>query len=393
MERFLDFEFKKEAKLLPLFFNQSLRAVAISLLCLFSSVYIYKTFFSLTDCQNIALLAVFIFFFSLFGFKLISNLFAEELSLKLGLKKQIHFGLTFLVFCLGILFFSLKWPLAIFLAGPIWGLATGFYWFGLHGLMIKTGRADAFGKELGIVSAMRTTLLLATPILGGILVSLAGFGALFAVSLFFTLLSALVLRPIREKKIHYDTGLNEILGLIKTHKRPFLAYLGDSAGNTIYTVVIPLYIFLILKKELSLGEFFSLSMIIVALFELMIGRWADVKGKRQLISFGAIMSFLVWLGRTLTRQIGVLFVFDVVDRITASMTGIPLNVLTYQKALDGGSTGRAILFREIAITTGSILACLFLIFLVLLQIELRFSFLLAGLFTLLPLLIVRRRKE
>lgn len=389
MERFLDFQFRKEVKLWPLFLNQSFRAVAVSLLSLFSSIYIYKTLLSLTNQESIALLSVFIFFLGLYGFKLISTLFAEELSLKLGLKKQIYFGLLFLALCLFILALSLKQPLWLFWASVFWGLATGFYWFGRHGLMAKMGRVGAFGKELGMIGACNTLLLLAVPFLGGVLINFAGYKALFGSCLFFVFLSFLSLKPVREKKTHYDTNLTEILNLFRTHKRTFLAYLGDSAGRTIYGVVIPLYIFLILKKELSLGEFFSLSMILVALINLVTGRWVDIKGKRKVIGFGAVISFLVWFGRLLSRNVSVLFVFDVLDRITAGMTGIPLSVLSYEKALDGHSTGRAVLFREMAMTCGSIIACLLLITMALLGIELKFSFLVAGVFSLLPLLIVR----
>ena len=99
---------------------------------------------------------------------------------------------------------------------------------------------------------------------------------------------------------------------------------------------------------------------------------------------------MVWLGRALTVNIGIWLILDVLDRMTVSMTGIPLGVLSYQKALDGHSTGRALLFRETAIAVGSILACLLLITVTALKIELRFAFLTAGFFSLLPLLIIKK---
>ncbi len=387
--KFWDFQFRRDTKLWPLFLNQSFRAVAVSLFSLFSSVYIYKTIFSLFGQEKLALLAVFSFFLCVSLFKLISNLFAEEWALKMGLKKQIYLGLTLLIFSFLFLLFSFKWPLLLFFASPFLGLAAGFYWFGRLGLMAKIGQEKAFGKALGTVGAIRIIFLLAVPFLGGVLINFAGYPALFIACLFFVFLSFFSLKSVREKKTHYDTNLSEVFRLFKTHKKMFLAYLGDSVGLTIYGVVIPLYLFLILKKELSLGEFFSLSMILVALINLLIGRWVDLKGKKGLIGFGAVFSSLVWLGRLLTFDIGPLFIFDIVDRITSGMTGIPLEVLTYEKALDGHATGRAVLFREIAVVIGSCFACGFLILLVLLGIELRFSFLAASLFSLLPILVAR----
>ncbi len=393
MERFLDFQFKKEIKLLPVFLNQSLRSVAVSLLSLFSSIYIYKTFLSLTNQTNLALLAVFIYFLGLYVTKFISNLFAEELSLRIGLKKQVYLGLLFLIYCLLIFILSLKWPLVVFLASPAWGLATGFYWFGLHGLMIKVGHNGAFGKEIGIAGLITTLFLLAVPILGGALINFAGYKALFITSLLFVVLSMLSIRKVEERRTNHDTDLNEVLGLFKTHKRMVLAYIGDSIAAAVYGVIIPLYLFLILKKELALGEFFSLSMILVALLNLFIGRWADIKSKRKLVAYGSVFQALVWLSRIFTQKIGFLFALDIVDRITDGMVGIPMNVMTYQKAIDGHSTGRAILFREIAIVIGSIIACLLLIVLALLKVELKFYFLIPALSSFLPLLIIKRPSE
>lgn len=391
MERFLDFEFKKETKLLPFFLNQSFRAVSVSLLSLFSSIYIYKTLFERTSQIKIALLAVAIYFLGIYGFKFISNLFAEELSLRLGLKRQIYFGLAFAAACLTILILSLKWPLLLFLASPFWGLSTGFYWFGTHGMRVKLGQEGAFGKEIGMIELISTIFLLAVPFLGGVLIKLAGYQALFGASLFFLFLAALSTIGLKEEKTRHDTCAAEIFQLFKAHKGAFLAYVGDTMGATIYSIVIPLWLFLILKKELALGEFFSLSMVIVAVINLFVGRWTDIKGKKGLIIYGSILQVLVWFGRMFTRGVSVLFILDIADRITGGMVGIPLSVLSYEKALEDHSTGRAILFRESAVTIGGILTCILFMVWVWLGLELQWIFAIGALSSLLPILLVRAK--
>ena len=392
MERFLDFQIRREVKLLPLFLNQSFRSVAVSLLSLFSSIYIYKTIFALTGQERVALLSVFIYFLCVYGFKFISNLFAEELSLRIGLKKQIHLGLIFSVISLSILFFSLKWPLLLFLASPFWGIATGFYWFGCHGMMVKLGDGAAFGKELGILGLISTLFLLGVPFFGGVLIGWAGYQALFMAALIFMLLSTLSILSMKEEKTRHDTCVTEVFQLFKAHKRAFLAYVGDTMGTVIYAIVIPLYLFLILGKELSLGEFFSLSMVVVATINLFIGRWVDVRGKRGLIVYGSILQVLVWSARMLTKGIGILFTLDIFDRVTGGMVGIPLNVISYEKAIEDHSTGRAVLFRELAITIGGILTCGLLIIWAWLEIDLRWTFIIGALSSLLPILTVKPKK-
>ncbi|MFC1727781.1 MFS transporter [Patescibacteria group bacterium] len=390
MHRFLDFQLRKEIKLWPLALNQTFRGVAVSLLGLFSSIYIYKTIFQLTGQQKLAFLAVFTYFLVLYVFKFIGNLFAEEISLRLGLKKPMYLGLISFAVCFLLMYFSSSLVWLIFLAAPFWGMATGFYWFGSHGLMVKLGREGHFGRESGLVSLVTTLPLIGVPFLGGILIRLVGYQALFGSALIFILLSALALSRIKEVKTRHDTNFIEVFKLFKTHKGPLSGYMGDNIAASTYSIVIPLYLFLILEKELSLGGFFSLSMVVVALLNIIIGRWADVRGNRGLVVYGSIVQAFVWLARIFTRNIGAFFSLDIADRITDTMVAIPLQVSTYQKALDGHSTGRAVLFREISYTIGGFITCLILIIWVILGIELKWFFLVSVVASFLPILSVKK---
>lgn len=307
--------------------------------------------------------------------------------MRAGLKKQVWLGLIFLALTLAFLFFSQRFSFLLFPAAVFWGMSTGFYWFGRHGLMAKLAENGHYGLALGRQEVFSLIPLLSSPILGGILINFFGYGALFSVSLFFILLSLFTLRPAPEERTHIDTSPAEILSLFKTHKRMFLAYFGDSAAANIYVIVFPLYLFLILGRELSIGEFFSLALILVAVLNFLIGKFVDLRGKRELIGFGSVFSFFIWMGRVIFRQVQILFFLDVSDRVVEKMTSIPLSVLTYEKALDSRATGRAVLFREMAIEMGAIFVCLMLLILQ----DLRLSFVLAAILTSLPLLLVRKR--
>lgn len=369
---------KSKPDLLPLYLTQSLRQFATSLLSLFSAIYIYKTLGSLSF--------VFLFFFLYHLLKLLANFWAEEFSLKLGLKKQVYFGQVFLFLTVASFLFSKKYPILLLPAAVSWGLSAGFYWFGRHGLMAKIAHFGKYGQALGKQAIFNLIPLLASPIFGGILINYFGYWALFSVSMFFIIFSILTLTPIPEKKTHYDTSPVEVLRLFRTHKKMFLAYFGDSAAARVYAICFPLYLFLILGRELSIGGFFSFSLILVAILRFLIGKFVDVRGKRELIAFGSVFSFFIWTGRVIAKEVNFLFFLDVSDRVVEKMTSIPLNVLTYEKAVDSGATGRAVLFREIAIEMGAIFVCLTL----LLLNNLRLSFVLAAFLTLFPLLLLRK---
>lgn len=388
MERFWDFKIKKEIELLPLFLNESFRGVVITLLSLFSSIFVYRIFFSLSGQGKIALLAAVLYYLGVEIFKFLATLAAEELSLRFGLKKQIYIGEIFLMLCLIALFFSQNKPALLVFASIFLGVSSGFFWFGRHGMLAKIGEERAFGKELGVSSVINTLLMFCTPFLGGVLVSIGGYPTMFVASLFVVLVGASFLKGISEKKTQHDTTLGEVLGLFMAHPRDFLAYAGNAAAGQIGVVIFPLYLFFILKKELSLGEFFSLSLISAALINLWVGRWVDLRGKKTVLRMGAGSSALVWVGRALTKFVPVLLILNIIDNFTAGMTGIPLGVLSYEKAVGGHATGRAILFRELAICLGSISACILIMLVILSGLNLEFIFLGAAIFSLFPLLVI-----
>jgi len=381
----------KEKKLLPLFLSESLRSVAVSLLSFFSAIFIFKKTLAITDNEKQAFLAVFSFFTILYLFKLISTSLAENLALKSGLKTQIFLGHFLTALSLVAFAGAEKNFVFLWLAAVFWGLAIGFFWFGRHGLLTKIGEKGRFGQAIGWAGIMNTILLLGVPFLGGVLVSQFGYQALFLAAFVFVLLAFLALIPVGEQKTHRDVTLKEILKIILSHKRMTLAYFATGVVGTFYSTALILYIFHFLEKELAFGGFFSLSMLLVALVNFVVGRWVDKRGKRSLVAYGSVFTSLVWLGRFMANTVGVFLVLDVFDRIAGGMLGIPLAVLSFEKALDGRSTGRALLFREATITIGSIFACLLLIGLVLLGLELKFAFLLPMVFSLLPLLIVKKQ--
>jgi MFS family permease len=367
-----------------LFLSQGFRSLAVSFFSFFSAVYIYL--------QTNLLEAVFFFFLILYIFKIIGVGLAENLALKFGLKKQMILG-HFLTIVTGALFaVSQKMTLFIWLAAVCWGLAIGFFWFGRHGLLAKIGGKGTWGKASGVAGATETLMVLTGPFLGGILINQFGYLGLFLGAIFFTFLGVVALKPAPEEKTHKDVTFKEIFQLLATHKKTALAYFSRGGIETIYSAALILYLFFLVKKEIALGGFFSLSLILVAIVHWLVGKWVDRKGKKELIAFGAVVSFLVWSGRFFIKEVGGFLVFDVLERIAGSMLGIPLEVLSFQKAVDGGSTGRALLFRETAITAGSIFACLALLLLTFLNLPLSFSFVLGSGLSLFPLLIAKDEK-
>lgn len=375
----------KTKNLLPLFLNESLRGVAVSWLSIFSALFIYQR---ILEIANPRLALAFVFFsWSIFGFsKLLGNCLAEELSLKYGLKFQLGLGLVFMMISFALFNLAVKNVSFLVPAMLVWGFSAGVYWFGCHGLMGKLATLGEYGRAFGTSSLIGGVVHFLAPIAGGVLINLGGYRALFLAALGLIVFAFLTLLLLKGEKTHSDTSLKEVLGLFTTHKRVFLAYFSLGALGIIASTAFVLYLSLILKKELVLGEFFSVSILLVALIKFFIGKLVDWQ-KRELIVLGSATRSMVWLGRLLTRNITLLLGLNVVDSLAIGMVGMPLGVLTLEKALDGHSTGRAVLFREVAISLGDVLIGMVLGVLTIFGLPLTFGFVLAIPLALMPILV------
>ena len=376
-----------------LFLGESLRSVAVSFLSFFSAIFLYQEALALMKSQESALLTVFVFFLLLEVARVIGMYFAEKLSRRLGLRWQLNLGnfltgLTILVFLFSGKHFNFLW-----LAAALWGLAIGFFWFGREGLVTKLGERDHYGKALGWGGVISSLLLVGVPFAGGLVIKFAGYQALFILSLLFIFLSFIPLVRVSPEKTHQHATLKEVFGLFYTHKRMFITYAGTGLTLTLYSTALILYLFLLLKKELALGSFFSLSMIIATVTNFFVGQWCDRRGKRTLLIYGGFFTALAWLSRIFLFETLGFFFADITERIAGGMIGIPLEILSYEKAVDGHSTGRAILFKELAISAGSISALVLLLLLVFCHLPFKLSFIAGAVAALSPLMIVHQFGE
>lgn len=349
---------RKTKKLFPLFLNESLQQVALSWLSIFSSLFIYQRVSEVAS-KRFALAFVF-FSFSIFGVgKILGSCWAEELSLKRGLKFQLGLGLVLRGITFIFLILSIRSVFFLVPAKFLWGLSAGTYWFGWHGLVGKLGVLGKYGRTLGAASLLRGVARFLAPVVGGVLISLGGYQLLFLIAIGLLFLALLPLFTLRGERTHQDTTPKEVIRLFFTHKRAFLAYSSTGAVGTIAATAFILYLALILKKELLLGEFFSASVLLVAVIKFFLGKLVDWR-KKEFLVLGSLARGGVWLGRWLTKSIPLLLGLDVVNDLAIGMVSMPLGVLSLEKAIDGRSTGRAILFRELAITLGDLVTGLVL---------------------------------
>lgn len=367
------------------------RRIAFTLLSLFSPVYIFVSLSHLGYSQVFAMIFVLFYYFFTFLVKVLTQIISEDLSRRIGFKNTIRSSI--LPFLLFILFLTLasNQPALFLLAAFFLGIQAGLFWWGYHGYFIKKGEKEHFGQSVGRANLLETAASVLTPVLGAYLIKYLGFSSLFILSAVFMLISLLLLgKGSKTRQIH-DVKFINVINLIKNHKSVSLAYVSVGAEAIISSVVWPIFLFLFFKRVVSLGIIVSLSALTASIFAIAIGQWVDKQGERKIVGFGAPLLFFSWIIRLLDFSFFVFVIGDSLRNFGQRMVAMPLNALSYKKALEAESA-KAILFLETTQSIGILVSLLILVLLILAGGNLSWGFVLASLFSLLPLVAVVRGK-
>ena len=382
--------YKPNSDLLHLFWSGVSRRVAITMLWVFSPVYIYRLLIDSDFTQQYALMFVAAWFLLGFVSKLVFMILAEDLSRKIGFKGTIRLSVVPFIFYVIALMCADKSMFALILSALFSGVHSGLFWWGYHGYFVKSANRKHFGESLGEVNILETVAAVVTPLLGGMIIVAFSFNILFIVSILFVVMSSVLLGKDHDKRQKKDIKFSQVLNLMQKHTKTTMAYFGSSIEGTIAVIVWPIYLYLFFNGFIKLGIVVSVSGLIAALFSVFIGRWVDSRHGRQLVAFGAPIVTSSWIIKFLSTTPLFFIVADSMWQFGQRMVGLPLNALSYKKALDSDGSAAAILFRETALTMGSIFAlsvlCIFFFF----GYSIRASFILAAVFSILPLLSVLR---
>ena len=363
----------------------------MTLLSIFSPVYIYVTLTNSNYSETTAIISVLIFFILLFLIKLLALIYSEDLSRKIGFKSTIRLSIVPFLLYVPLMIFAADYPVLFIGAMILMGLHAGFFWWGYHGYFIKTGEKDHLGKSLGEANLLETIAAVATPFLGSLVTSLFSYSALFIVAAVFMVLSLVLLGKEADKRQKRDIEFSGVVRLIKKHKSMSFAYMGAGAETITYIVVWPIFLYLFFGKLISLGVVVSLGALFAALFATIIGAWADKQGERRVVSVGTLILSSSWIFRYFFRSFRAFVVVDAFRNFGQRMVNVPLMALSYRKGIEAESA-KAILFYETTSILGVFLSLIILSLWLLLGGNLADSFILLSLISLMPLIAAIKKR-
>jgi MFS family permease len=383
---------KPKKELINLFLSGVSRKISVVILSLFSPIYIFQTAVSFGWEKKFAIFTVILYYLIIFFVKLIALIFSENLSQKIGFKGTIRASLAPALLFIPSIIFASSHPYLFVTAAILWGIHAGFFWWGYHGYFVKTGDSESFGLSLGEAGLLETIALIITPFLGALITSLLGFNALFVFSAFFMILTLVFLGRDHDKRQRNDIKFDDVYFLIKEHKSISLAYIGSSAESTTYAVIWPLFLFLFFGDVISLGGIVSIAMLVAAFFSLTVGGWTDKQGEKKIVGVGTPLIVISWIIRFIDRSFTSFILADSLWNFGERMVILPLNALTYRKALESRGSATAILFRETTLIIGAVLLTLIMGALVIWGLDISVGFLIAAIFSTLPIIAVFKNR-
>jgi hypothetical protein len=367
----------------------TLRRLASELLGLFSPLYVYGIAQGLGMTIQKSILVVIVYALLIYLSKFLTLPLAENASFRFGYRRTLILStVPFFVF-IGLLVLSQSQPLLLIFVAIFWGIHAALFWFGYHGLFVKRGDHNHFGKQTGLSQALYILVGIIAPILGGLVVLNFGFQALFIAAGAIFALGVMVALLSPEIKPRRDARIANVFELFKTHKRVVMGYIGWASEAALYGAIWPVFLFILVGRILAFGEIISAAVLLAAIITYLVGLIVDRIGEKEILCLGAVVNSLTWLARIFIRAPLFIVGMDGFYRVTEQMLQIPLDVKSYKKALAGG-TGRALYFREISLGLGAVIVLTIAAVLIFLNFPLWSVFLLGAAGALAPIFATRR---
>jgi len=216
------------------------------------------------------------------------------ISNKIGLVRcwYIRVALTILLFT-GLHFLPANHSI-IFMLGIISGIESAFFWIPYNILTVRKTDEVTMGSSLAFMFNIGSAVGLVIPLIAALIIVSYGYSALFAVALFFILISLIPVLPLRKEKTHFQFSFKSIVDVARRNKHFILPEILDNLGQDA-GVLWTLFIYTAGLTVLDLGYLGVITGIIGMIVTYITGFLIDKWYKQKVIRFGAIFTTFTWI--------------------------------------------------------------------------------------------------
>lgn len=348
--------------------------LAASMMIIFEPIFLYKLNYSLIQILQFYLLVYLLYSVLIF--------FGAKLTSKIGYKHSIFFsGIFYVIYW--IVLYQIQYHPALFFAAPIFfALQKSLFWPPYHADIALHSQKIQRGREVGLLFSLIQAVSILGPVLGGGLIYLFGFKALFAIASLLMIFSAYPLFRSAEIYPKHQFHFRNLWQIFRRYPRNFFAYWGYSEDLMLMTLW-PIVIFMVVPQFFSLGLLSTVANLIAIVIMLYVGRVIDQSKQLRLLQVSSVFYGFTWFFRQFAVTLPIVFLFDSLTRTGKAMVNVPMISLTYQLT---GSNGpdHAIaysVFHELGCAAAKIITALLAIWILSVTNNINYVFILAGAFT------------
>lgn len=333
-----------------MYVSAAIRDFAVAAVGIFEPVYLYRSGFGL-DGILLFYAAVYLLFF-------LALPIGGRICRKHGYEKTILFSSPFLILYYLSLFAIPFHPAFVGVAVVALVLQKILYWPGYHANFATWMDEREEGKEISNRIAITAIATSFSPIFGGALIAVGGFGSLFVTVAALILLANAPLLRTPERFEPRSFPYSEMFRRLFNWKarRRFLSFFGY--GEQLFALAAwPVFIAIVVPDLLTLGVIVSLSRLVNVIVTLYAGHLADEGDKKRVVGSGVMFTAASWLIRPfIAGPLGV-FLIDSYYRIARNILAVPFSSMFYDHAKRGDVMVRVV-FGEMALSLGKLAACL-----------------------------------
>jgi MFS transporter, YQGE family, putative transporter len=185
---------------------------------------------------------------------------------------------------------SVDWFSAL---GVIIGLGSGFYWLAYHVMYFEITEKENRDVFNGLHGFCTSAGGIVAPFVSGLLISkmgeLKGYRLIFGISLIIFLCAVLVSFFFRSRKARGNYALRSVLALARDRETDWfwvnLAMTGQGFREGVFAFLLGLLFFVIVKSELALGSFYTVSSAMSCLSFFIVSRYLrpDLRNRYMLV--------------------------------------------------------------------------------------------------------------
>ncbi len=276
-----------------LYFALSLLSFAEGMISIFVPIFLWSLGFSLPWIIGYYLLDAlyFVFFSSIFSrfFNRITD------------KTMIISGVPFLILYYGLLPLAKGFGLFVFLLPALLALHRLLFNVGYHADFSCASDDDGdLGDEVGTRNMFVSLMQFASPLLGGLLIAVSGYGLTFWIATGIVTVALVPLMFFSGHPMAVDAITNSSvyrLVMSKEYRNLVLASIGYSLEATAGSVFWPLYIFLIFSSTKTVGGIYSFISLLMALVSFLTGKFSNQNRYGRIVQYTVPLIALVWIVR------------------------------------------------------------------------------------------------